>query len=584
MSNPKKQNKLECYTLQCVDGSDCSQKEACVNNKCVDACAASNACGSNSDCTAVNHRKCLGFFLNNYSENSEKFRHHFQSFQKIGAVCECKTGFTGSPYQGCVVLVLCASESQCPTSQTCTGGVCVSRCQSSRDCLPSQHCIEGKCRPACTENSQCTSGQVCYNSVCVQEVRCRSDQECGDGENCLKSNNGKSECRNPCDGTIICGRNAACKVVNRQAVCSCKEGFFGNPQDDKIGCLKIECTNNEECSADKRCHDNRCKIACMVENLCGKNTLCFSEKHQSICKCQPGYTGNVQTGCTPIDYCSQTPCAAGARCENTRGSYKCLCPTGTVGEPYSEGCQQPVECRQNTDCPLSAVCGREKGQPKCQDVCAGYSCGPNADCLPTNHKATCVCRKGFEGNAAEKTVGCVRRPVICKAQPDCPPNTFCYGGICKPACQSNIECQDGEACVRGQCVNPCLLDSACGMNAQCRTINHAAVCSCSAGFTGSPKTECIRVPVACRRDGECGSGNRCNEGRCVPVCTSDSKCAINEKCVAGQCMLTCRVDNDCFLSHICLNKMCTIGCRQNTDCATDEGIKPKQTKLQNNIL
>jgi len=59
MSNQK--NKLECYTLQCVDGSDCSQKEACVNNKCVDACAASNACGSNSDCTAVNHRKCLGF-------------------------------------------------------------------------------------------------------------------------------------------------------------------------------------------------------------------------------------------------------------------------------------------------------------------------------------------------------------------------------------------------------------------------------------------------------------------------------------------------------------------------------------------
>ncbi len=152
----------------------------------------------------------------------------------------------------------------------CVAGSCVSRCTSSRDCLPSQQCIEGKCRPACSDNSQCPRGMACSNSVCIQEVRCRSDQECGDGESCLKSDNGKAECRNPCQGAILCGRNAECTAVNRQAVCTCKTGFFGNPQDDKIGCIRIECSKDSECSADKRCHENRCKIACMVDNACGK--------------------------------------------------------------------------------------------------------------------------------------------------------------------------------------------------------------------------------------------------------------------------------------------------------------------------
>lgn len=239
-----------------------------------------------------------------------------------------------------------------------------------------------------------------------------------------------------------------------------------------------------------------------------------------------------------------------------------------MGEPYREGCQQPVECRKDQDCPPSAVCGTEKGQPKCKDVCAGFTCGPNADCSPVDHKATCQCRQGYEGDGV---AGCVRVPVRCKAQPDCPPNTFCYGGVCKPACQSHSECQDGESCVRGQCVDPCSIDKACGMNAECRPEGHQAVCSCSPGFTGSAKAECIRVPVACQRDLECGAGNRCLEGRCIPTCASDSQCALNEKCVKGDCMLTCRVDHDCFLSHICLNGMCTLGCRQNEDCSPDEG-------------
>ena len=549
--------KVECYALQCVDSSDCGERETCTGNKCVDACAASNACGANSDCTPQAHRP----------------------------ICRCKAGFTGSPFQGCVTLLLCTSESQCPTGQTCVAGSCVSRCQSSRDCLPSQQCIEGKCRPACSDNSHCPASQTCLNSVCVPEARCRSDKDCGEGLSCQTTAGQAAECRNPCQGPVLCGRNAVCSVSpTRQPVCRCKEGYFGNPQDDQIGCLRIECSKDSDCSADKRCHDNRCKIACMIDaNVCGKNTLCFSERHTSVCKCQPGFTGNAKsaTGCTPLDYCAETPCAAGARCENARGSFKCLCPAGTVGEPYREGCQQPVECRQDNDCPPSAVCGKgERGQPKCQNVCATQNCGPNADCQSTaDRKPSCVCRQGFvkQGGA------CVRQRVGCKAETDCPPNTFCYGGSCKPACQSDVECTNAEACINGRCIDPCLAGG-CGMNAICRASAHQRVCSCSAGFTGNATNECIRIPTACARDNECldgrtdGVSQLCKEGRCVPSCKSDSQCALNEKCVAGNCMLTCRVDNDCFLSHVCLNGMCAIGCRRNEDCSSDEACVNSRCK------
>ncbi len=51
--------KVGCNVLQCIDSSDCSSKETCVNNKCVDACAASKTCGPNSSCKSSNHRKLI---------------------------------------------------------------------------------------------------------------------------------------------------------------------------------------------------------------------------------------------------------------------------------------------------------------------------------------------------------------------------------------------------------------------------------------------------------------------------------------------------------------------------------------------
>lgn len=162
---------------------------------------------------------------------------------------------------------------------------------------------------------------------------------------------------------LSCGRNADCSEADHRAVCSCKPDYFGDPI---IGCQKVECTTDAQCSNDKFCHENMCKIACLVKNTCGPNSLCSAENHKAVCQCQPGYTGNTQIGCKLIDYCADNPCKSGALCQNSRGSYKCTCPKNTVGDPYKDGCKTPVECQKNSDCPKAAECILSNGIPKCR--------------------------------------------------------------------------------------------------------------------------------------------------------------------------------------------------------------------------
>lgn len=64
---------------------------------------------------------------------------------------------------------------------------------------------DATCRPVksliplgCTQDSQCESEQACINGVC----------------------------RNPCQ----CGPNSNCKIINHKPICSCIDGYEGNPE------------------------------------------------------------------------------------------------------------------------------------------------------------------------------------------------------------------------------------------------------------------------------------------------------------------------------------------------------------------
>lgn len=96
--------------------------------------------------------------------------------------------------------------------------------------------------------------------------------------------------------------------------------------------------------------------------------------------------------------------------------------------------------------------------------CSPSPCGPYSVCRKINEQAVCTCQDKYLGS---------------------PPN-------CRPECLVNSECPQNRACYKSKCNDPC--PGTCGINAQCRVINHNPLCSCPTGMAGDPFSRCYDEP------------------------------------------------------------------------------------------
>lgn len=103
-----------------------------------------------------------------------------------------------------------------------------------------------------------------------------------------------------------------------------------------------------------------------------------------------------------------------------------------------------------------------------REPCNPSPCGANAICKERNGAGACMCMREFFGDP--------------------------YTG-CRPECVLNTDCSRDKACVNNKCKNPCI--GTCGINAECRVINHAPSCSCYPGYIGDPLNACHQ------RQGKC---------------------------------------------------------------------------------
>lgn len=97
--------------------------------------------------------------------------------------------------------------------------------------------------------------------------------------------------------------------------------------------------------------------------------------------------------------------------------------------------------------------------------CSPSPCGVNAICRELDGAGSCSCLPEYFGD-----------PYI----------------ECRPECVMNSDCPRSKACVNQKCVDPC--PGACGINAECRVINHAPQCSCLYGYIGDPLRACQLPP------------------------------------------------------------------------------------------
>lgn len=145
-------------------------------------------------------------------------------------------------------------------------------------------------------------------------------------------------------------------------------------------------------------------------------------------------------------------------------------------------------------------------------------------------------------------------------------------------CNSDIDCPNEKACINFQCIDPCTLRGACGLNALCQTVMHRPRCSCPECHVGSASTACHPDPkclttqprpavsTVCRFDSDCSASLACNaaSGECYDPCKNPLfKCRGNKKCEVHHHRATCVCKNG-----FVVNERGEIACApENAECA-----------------
>lgn len=176
----------------------------------------------------------------------------------------------------------------------------------------------------------------------------------------------------------------------------------------------------------------------------------------------------------------------------------CKCYDNYLGSPPN--CRP--ECITNNECSLNQACVNKK----CIDPCTN-ACGEPAECTVHRHAPYCTCKSGFEG---DPFVRCIRKEITTSVINPCLPNPCgpfsvcdtindrhvcsCKEGYlgappnCRRECAIHQDCTSDKACIREKCLDPCI--GSCGFNADCRAIDHLAICTCRKGYKGNPFENC----------------------------------------------------------------------------------------------
>ena len=105
----------------------------------------------------------------------------------------------------------------------------------------------------------------------------------------------------PCE-SHPCGTNAQCKESPGGGInCVCPTNYIGDPYSS----CRPECVLSSDCPRDRTCTRNRCVDPCA--GACGDNSQCRVANHVPVCSCLQGFSGDPYSTCQPIPAeCKQT--------------------------------------------------------------------------------------------------------------------------------------------------------------------------------------------------------------------------------------------------------------------------------------
>ena len=344
------------------------------------------------------------------------------------------------------------------------------------------------------------------------QTACQDDEDCGDGFFCNKRPFAANRCL-PDGSTEVgesCNKNAECATGKCQGTGPARQ------------CV---CSDDADCGADQYCNNRLARNRCLdlgtslLGESCNKNAECQSGK------CQ-GSGANRKCVCSGDGDCSD-----GQYCNKRLGQNRCLA-LGT--SQLGERCDKNAECRsgkcQGTGSSRQCVCDVDRDCPSgqyCNNRAAKNRCLANPGTKTIGQR----CDKNSECGTGKCQGSGSARVCVCSDDSDCPGSDVCK----KPAGRRNY-------C--GAVASNLALGQQCSANSQCQ--------SGKCQGTGANRT-CV-----CDVDGDCPSGQYCNNRAAKNRCLADSSKAIgqpcdkNDECATGKCQGTgrnracvCADDDDC---------------------------------------
>ena len=300
---------------------------------------------------------------------------------------QCSTGYEG---KGCADIDECsASKHTCYRNFNCRNTLGSFDCYclqgfnaTEEDCIDINECETG--------NFTCPENSICQNTEGGYQCKCNSGFE---KENCADSN----ECL---IGSHHCHKNAECSNTFGSFTCSCKTGHYGTGRECFEGqCHDAICKENHVCISPTtigcKCKSGFTKNGtglcadfdeCAEETTCDANSNCTNTSGSYKCSCNSGFVGDgkyCQKGsCVDDDFCPKNE-----RCVSLTG-IKCTCKIGF--ERDSNGnCVDTNECKQtNVECPENSICENTEGSFTCVCIIGydGEACSDVNECSDGIHQ------------------------------------------------------------------------------------------------------------------------------------------------------------------------------------------------------
>lgn len=313
--------------------------------------------------------------------------------------CECKMGYIMGHNGQCEDIDECATHNACP------GGRCINS-EGSFSCMSCGiGYITSRDGRTCEDIDECTSPTTCPLGICTNTQGSFTCQACETGYT-LSFNRLTCQDINECEGPNIQCLGGECLNTPGSYMCRCQPGFElfnGTICDDVNECLNNEiCSPHGECLNSHGSYFCICAlgfsnaaggVSCQDVDECADQSRCLrgqclNTEGSYRCLCQTGFKHSQETDdCIDVDECEEYGAAVcGAwQCQNTLGSYHCImgCPPGFHRTPFGE-CIDIDECANETMCGSHAFCDNTEGSFRC--LCdRGYENSPlGHDCVDVN--------------------------------------------------------------------------------------------------------------------------------------------------------------------------------------------------------